>query len=257
MSAVYELRGATVRYDHVEALRAATFTLERGEFVAIAGPNGAGKSTLLAVMAGLRTQFEGQCLFEGRDVRGWKRREFASKVSVVPQSVRVEFPFTAEQVVLMGRTPFADTTFESEEDVAAVAQAMRRTGTAEFRHRDFRTLSGGERQRVILASALAQTPDVLLLDEPTTYLDLEHQISLYRLLRELSAAGMLVVSITHDLNLASTFAGRVIVLERGRVVADGTPEAVLTREMLRQVFHVDAPVETGPAGRPWIHYDAL
>jgi iron complex transport system ATP-binding protein len=125
-------------------------------------------------MAGLRSEFSGACLFDGKDVRKWKRREFARRVSVVPQAVRIDFPFTAEQVVLMGRTPFADAMFESEEDALQVERAMQLTGTVEFRARDFRTLSGGERQRVILASALAQTPDALLLDEPTTYLDLEH-----------------------------------------------------------------------------------
>jgi iron complex transport system ATP-binding protein len=255
MAPLFQLTNAGVRYGDVDALRSATVRFECGEFVAVAGPNGAGKSTLLGVMAGLNTHFTGECLFEGKDVRKWARREFARRVSVVPQSVRIEFSFSVEQVVLMGRTPFADAMFESDEDAAHVERAMALTGIIDLRARDFRTLSGGEKQRVVLASALAQTPEVLLLDEPTTYLDLEHQISLYRLLRELSRSGMLVVGITHDLNLAATFTDRIVVLQGGSIVADGAPDAVVTRDTLREVFRVDAPVEISRAGRPWIHYD--
>jgi iron complex transport system ATP-binding protein len=144
--------------------------------------------------------------------------------------------------------------FESPDDAAHVTRAMELTETTEFRARDFRSLSGGERQRVILASALAQTPEALLLDEPTTYLDLEHQISLYRLLSTLSSEGMLVVTITHDLNLASAYADRVVVLRAGEVVRDGTPGEVFRPETMREVFRVDTPVHAGPGGRPWIHY---
>jgi iron complex transport system ATP-binding protein len=255
MTPLFELREARVRFGQVQALRGVSLTFSKGEFAAIAGPNGAGKSTLLGVMAGIGRGFTGECLFAGKDVRHWGRRAFARRVSVVPQSIRIEFPFTAEQVVLMGRTPFADTMFESDDDAAHVQRAMELTGTTEFRTRDFRSLSGGERQRVILASALAQTPEALLLDEPTTYLDLEHQIGLYTLLRSLAAKGMLVVGITHDLNLASTFTDRIVVMNRGELVADGTPEAVITQATLRDVFNVVTHVDAGRRGRPWIHYD--
>ena len=123
----------------------------------------------------------------------------------MPQSLKLDFPFTAEQVVLMGRTPYAGGMFESPEDWAAVERAMDVTDTLEFRARDFRALSGGERQRVVLASALAQEPKALLLDEPTTFLDLQHQLTIYELLRKLSLEGMLVIAVTHDLNLAASF----------------------------------------------------
>jgi iron complex transport system ATP-binding protein len=251
---LYELRGSGVRYGSFEALRGVSVRFARGEFVAIAGPNGAGKSTLLGVMAGLRSYYSGECFFDGVEVRRWKRQAFARRVAVVPQSVTVAFPFTAEQVVLMGRTPHADTMFESEADAAHVARAMELTGTTAFRARDFRSLSGGERQRVILASALAQTPEALLLDEPTTYLDLEHQISLYTLLRKLSREGLLVVSITHDLNLASSYSDRVVILHSGQVVRDGPPGEVFRADTMREVFRVETLIQPGPDGRPWIHY---
>jgi iron complex transport system ATP-binding protein len=254
LTSLFDLRDAGVRYGAFEALRGVSVRFGRGEFVAIAGPNGAGKSTLLGVMAGLRSHYTGECFFDRVEVRRWERRAFARRVSVVPQSVRIEFPFTAEQVVLMGRTPHADSMFESDADAAHVARAMELTGTTAFCARDFRSLSGGERQRVILASALAQTPEALLLDEPTTWLDLEHQISLYRLLRNLSREGMLVVTITHDLNLASSYSDRVVVLHSGELVRDGTPADVFHPETMNQVFRVDTLIQPGPDGRPWIHY---
>jgi iron complex transport system ATP-binding protein len=244
---------AGMRYAHTTVLRGINLEFQAGEFVAIAGPNGAGKSTLLGIMAGLRSGYDGTCKLLGREVSSWPRREFARQVSVVLQSVRVDFGFTAEQVVLMGRTPFADSLFESDEDAAEVARAMDLTGTMEFRHRDMRTLSGGEKQRVIIAAALAQSPKVLLLDEPTTFLDIEHQLSTYRLLRDLSDSGVLVVSVTHDLNLAGQYSDRVLLLRGGELAAGGKPSDVLNTATIREVFRVDARV-VSEGERKWIHY---
>jgi iron complex transport system ATP-binding protein len=234
----------------------ATFQLPKAGLVAIAGPNGAGKSTLLGIMAGLRTPYLGSCLYSGTEVRRWSRRDFAQRVSFLPQALRLEFPFTAEQVVFMGRTPYAGGWFESPEDHEAVARAMDTTDTLEFRDRDFRSLSGGERQRVILASALAQEPETLLLDEPTTFLDLKHQLSMYRLLAGLSRSDMLIVTVTHDLNLALQFSDRLIVLDQGRIAADGAPQDVLTTGLIAQVFGVQAELYARTEGRPWIGYGA-
>ena len=218
-------------------LRDATFELSGTGVVAIAGPNGAGKSTLLGIMAGLRQPYSGSCTFDGTEVRRWRRRDFARRVAFLPQMLRLEFPFTAEQVVLMGRTPYGGGWFESPEDERAAERAMEITDTLTFRNRDFRTLSGGERQRVILASALAQQPDTLLLDEPTTFLDLKHQLAMYRLLVELGRS-LLVVAVTHDLNLALQFADRVLVLAGGCVAGDGAPQEVLNSALIDQVFGV-------------------
>jgi iron complex transport system ATP-binding protein len=235
-------------------LHEASFELPRSGFVAVAGPNGAGKSTLAGVMAGLRYPYRGSCVYEGTEVRRWPKREFARRVAFLPQSVRLEFPFTAEQVVFMGRTPYAAGWFESHEDRAAVERAMEITDSLVFRDRDFRSLSGGERQRVILASALAQEPQTLLLDEPTTFLDLKHQLSMYRLLSDLARGGMLVVAVTHDLNLALQFSDRVLVLDQGRVAADGATAEVLNAELIERVFAVHAELRPGPHERPWMVY---
>jgi iron complex transport system ATP-binding protein len=242
-----------MQYGRTAVLRAVNLDFNAGEFVAVAGPNGAGKSTLLGIMAGLRTGYTGTCRLLGREVSSWPRRDFARQVSVVLQSVRIDFGFTAEQIVLMGRTPFADTLFESGRDAAEVARAMELTATTEFRDRDMRTLSGGERQRVIIAAALAQSPKVLLLDEPATFLDIEHQISIHRLLRSLSESGVLVLAVTHDLNLAAQYSDRVVLLRAGETAFDGKPAEILTADTIRAVFRVDARV-VSEGERKWIHY---
>jgi iron complex transport system ATP-binding protein len=231
-------------------LHEATFELPAAGFVTIAGPNGAGKSTLLGILAGLRHPYYGECQFRGIEIPRWRRREFARKVAFLPQAMRLEFPFTAEQVVFMGRAPYADGWFESQEDHAAVARAMQTTDTLLFAARDFRSLSGGEKQRVVLASALAQEPETLLLDEPTTFLDLKHQLAMYRLLAAL-AKRMLVVAVTHDLNLALRFSDRVIVMENGRIAAQGPPEQALAPEIIDRVFGVHVELRDG-----WLVYDA-
>lgn len=251
---MYRLRSVGFRYNGAVALEEVTLEFGGPQLAALVGPNGAGKSTLLAVMAGLRPGYRGECAYRERDLRRWPRRAFAREVSFVPQSLRLEFPFTAEQVVLMGRTPHAGGLFESPQDAEAVQYAMRLTDTLALRRRDFRSLSGGERQLVILASALAQQPRVLLLDEPTTFLDLKHQIAIYRLLAELSRQGLLVVAATHDLNLAAGFADRIVALRAGRVRADAEPRAVLAPEVIREVFDVETELAHGPGGRRWILY---
>src|SRR5262249_41739057 len=150
---------------------------------------------------------------------------------------------------LMGRAPHADRMFEGAADRRIAIEAMKMTDTLPFRARDFRSLSGGERQRVILAAALAQSPEALLLDEPTTYLDLRHQVALYRILMTLSRRGPLVAAVTHDLNLAAAYASRVIMLDRGEVVTDSEPADALRPERLQAVFHVRAELLSGPHGR--------
>jgi iron complex transport system ATP-binding protein len=254
LSELYRLLEAGMRYNGVQVLGGVTVAFGTGQLVAVAGPNGAGKSTLLGIMAGVRPDYCGSCQFRGTEVRHWKRRAFAREVSFVPQTVKLDFPFTAEEVVLMGRTPHGAGLFDAPDDRAAVERAMTLTDTLKFRSRDVRSLSGGERQRVILASVLAQEPRVLLLDEPATFLDLEHQVAIYRLLRGLAREGLLVVAATHDLNLAATYADRVILLFRGEVVADAAPSEVLTRDAIRKVFGVAAEVRRTASGRPWILY---
>jgi iron complex transport system ATP-binding protein len=250
------LDNVSFRYEQDEVLAGVCVELAAGELVAVAGPNGAGKSTLLGVCAGLRSPSSGRRRYKGREFREWDRREFAREVAVVPQQLEVEFPFTAEQVVLMGRAPYGDGMFETEADVEAARRAMELTDCVEYGDRDYRTLSGGERQRVVLAAALAQEPRTLLLDEPTAFLDLKHQVAIYDLLASLRREGLLVVTVTHDLNLAARYADRVLILDRGRVRFSGASKEVLTAENIRSVFGVDCRILEDAEGRSWIAYGA-
>lgn len=254
MTARFQLDRVGMRYDGVAVLEDVTLQFPVAELVTLIGPNGAGKSTMLGIMAGLRRGHQGRCLMNGRPVSEWRRRDFARLVAYVPQTLRFDFPFTAEQVVLMGRTPYAGGFFDSREDWLAVHEAMEETDTRALARRDFRSLSGGERQRVMLAAALAQKPSALLLDEPAAFLDLHHQLLIYDRLRRLARAGMLVVAVTHDVNLAASFSDRVIALRAGRVVADAAPCDALSTERIRAVFGVEAEWITRPGGKAWIAY---
>jgi len=252
---VYELDDVRVSIGSAQILKGISLKLNGAELTAIVGPNGAGKSTLMSVLSGVREDYSGHCRFDGKEMSQWRKGELGRRLSFIPQNVRVEFPFTAEQVVFMGRTPHCHGLFETPQDREAVHRAMKTTDTLPFAQRDFRALSGGERQRVILAGALAQEPGVLLLDEPTTFLDLKHQISTYVLLEKLARQGICVVAVTHDLNLAASYSDRIVVLSHGEVAADGSPGSVVTAAMLSDVFEVDAEIRSGTNGRPWVSYE--
>jgi iron complex transport system ATP-binding protein len=253
---LFELENVGMHYGTVDVLRSVRLSLCSGEFVAIGGPNGAGKSTLVSILAGLRTPSIGSCRFMGRDTRRWNRRDFARRVAVVLQESGANFPFTAEDVIYMGRMPHRSGLYETSEDQAAVEAAMEQTETAEFRKREFRTLSGGEKQRVLLASALAQSPEVLLLDEPSAHLDIYHQVQLYRLLQQLSQRGLLVVAVTHDLNVALGKADRLLLIHRGRIRADGEPVEIMRADLMEEIYSVPIEVHHSASGKPWITYGA-
>jgi iron complex transport system ATP-binding protein len=232
----------------------ASFELPAHGFVAIAGPNGAGKSTLAGILAGLKHPYKGSCQFLHRELRAWPRRELSRELSFLPQAQKMEFPFTSEEVAFMGRAPFAQGWHASPEDRAAVDRAMELTDTLMFRHRDVRSLSGGERQRVMIASALAQEPKALILDEPATFLDLKHQLMVYKLLAELGES-ILVVAVTHDVNLAMKYAHHVLVLNHGRLASEGPPEHAFRPDVVSQVFEVEAKLHASD-GAVWMTFDA-
>jgi iron complex transport system ATP-binding protein len=253
---LFELERVGMRYGTADVLRSVSLSFDRGEFVTIAGPNGAGKSTLISILAGLRTPSAGHCRFMGREMKDWNRREFARRVAVVLQESGANFPFTAEDVVYMGRMPHRSGMYETDEDRVAVQNALEQTAIVEFRDREFRTLSGGEKQRVLLASALAQSPEVLLLDEPSAHLDIYHQVQLYRLLHDLAQRGLLVMAVTHDLNVALAKADRLLLMHRGEIRGDGTPAEIVQPDLMRDVYSVPINVHHMPSGKPWITYGA-
>jgi len=220
----------------------------KGEFFGILGPNGSGKSTLLNLIDGIRSPCEGEIRLKGIAPGKMRRKDVARLVAVVPQEASWVFPLTVEEVVLMGRTPhLGRLAFESERDLAVARSAMDATDLLPFASRLMETLSGGERQRVLIARALAQEPEVILLDEPTSSLDIAHQIRTFDLIRSLSrSAGLTVVSVTHDMNLAALYCDRIALLEEGRLHSLGCPGEVITESHIREVYRVNVVVDNHP-----------
>lgn len=228
-----------------------------GCFLGILGPNGAGKSTLLRSLLGLTTPNSGTIRIGDRRVLEMSRREIAQKVAFVPQLQEVFFDFPVADVVAMGRTPYQGRFRPMDKaDRFAIDAAVAATGIESILGRNIRTLSGGERQRVLLARALAQETPLLLLDEPTANLDLAHELEALELLRGLCDRGKTVVAVLHDVNLASRFCDRLLLLKSGRSVAIGSPIEVLTAKRLAEVFGVHAILSaTDNPKRPAIHIE--
>jgi iron complex transport system ATP-binding protein len=234
-------RGAGRRFGHTSALEPVELELSDGDALALVGPNGAGKSTLLRVLAGTLRPSAGRVRLGGAPLAGLERAEIARRLAVVPQQAALPFAMRVEDVVALGRLPH-ETGLRGARpsDRAAVAAAIERVGVGHLLGRDARELSLGERQLVLLALAVAQAAPVLLLDEPTVHLDLRHQVEAMELLRDLNERdGTSLVAVLHDLGLAAHFFPRLVVIEHGRVIADGPPSDVLTDTLIREVFGVE------------------
>ncbi|GGZ10726.1 heme ABC transporter ATP-binding protein [Streptomyces poonensis] len=242
-----EAEGLHVRLGSREVLRGVDVVARAGEVLALVGPNGAGKSTLLSALAADLPATAGTVRVHGRPADGWSAPDLALRRAVLPQSASLAFPFTVEEVVRMGRAPWAHRPGAGDEDDRAVAEAMAATEVTAFGARPFSALSGGERARVALARVLAQRAPLLLLDEPTAALDLRHQELVLRVCRERARAGDAVVVVLHDLGLAAAYAHRVAVLHAGRIAAEGPPEGVFTDGLLSEVYR--QPVEVFPHPR--------
>lgn len=236
------------RYGERLAVNGVTFRATTGEFVGIIGPNGSGKSTLLKALSRALVPSAGQVIFAGKPAGEWSGAELARRLAVLSQEqLPADFPFTVEELVMMGRYPHQGPwRSESRADRRAVLSALSQTGTLPLAQRPFAALSGGERQRVLIARALAQEPEVLLLDEPSNHLDLSHQLELFGLLGRLNGEGLTVVAVLHDLNLASLFCRRLVLMHEGRVWADGTPTEVLTAETIQAVYGAEVLVTRHP-----------
>ncbi len=235
-----QFAGVDVAYRARDVLRDVTFRIARGERVALVGPNGAGKSTLLRALAGLVTIRHGSIELDGRPLETLTRAAVARLISAVP-AASLPFSMRVEDVVALGRLPHEDPIRGLRPaDRAAVAAAIDRVGLGQLLGRDARELSLGERQLVLLAMAVAQAAPLMLLDEPTVHLDLRHQVETMELLVDLNERdGTTVVAVLHDLTLASHFFSRILVVDRGHLIADGPPREVLTPDRIRDVFGVD------------------
>lgn len=238
MTAVLKVLDVACAYDSVGVLEGVTFSVGRGEFTGIIGPNGSGKTTLLKTISQILRPVRGVVLLSGEELSKIKPGKLARQMAVVPQETVVNFPFTVRDIVLMGRSPYLKR-FQSEgpRDFEVVRRAMQITATDYLADRLITALSGGERQRVIIARALAQEPEILLLDEPTAHLDINNQVEILNLLRFLSRErGLTVIAVFHDLNLAAQYCDRLILLRKGKIYRIGGPEEVVTAENIRKVY---------------------
>ncbi|MDF1726327.1 MAG: ABC transporter ATP-binding protein [Sulfitobacter sp.] len=227
-------------------VKGVSLSVAPGETVGLIGPNGSGKSSLLRLLAGLKRPLSGRVEINGHDIARVARRALSRQVAFVQQSAATDTNVSVRDVVRLGRTPHRSALAGwSEADEIAVSTALARVDMAGHSAQAWQTLSGGERQRVHIARALAQTPQVMFLDEPTNHLDIHHQIEILRMVRDLDLTSVVAL---HDLNLAAMFCDRILVLEGGAVRACGTPDAVLTQDLLRDVFRVTADVDPSPHG---------
>lgn len=241
-----------------QVLDGVDLALERGDCLALVGPNGAGKTTLLRALVGLLEPDSGRVLWQGADLAGFSRREMARRVAYVPQVRPARVPLTVEQLVLLGRHPYLSPLrpAPTASDFASVREALEEVGITELRGRRLDRLSGGERQAAYIAAALAQRgPErgggLLVLDEPTTHLDPRHQREIADLLARLNRqSGLTLLFATHELNLASLLARRIVGLREGRVVASGTPEEILQPEILLRLFDAPFRIVHDSQGRP-------
>ncbi len=247
--ALLEARGVAFAYrTERPVLRGVDLAIRRGELVALLGTNGSGKTTLLRLLAGTVRPDAGTVTFSGRPLGEWRRGELARRIAVLPQHLDLPPGFRVAEVVEMGRAPHAERLFgASPGDAAAVERALREADATSLADRPVDELSGGERQRVLVAMALAQEPELLLLDEPTLHLDLAHQLGLLHMVMRLCRGGLAAVAVLHDLALAARV-DRVAVLDTGRIGADGAPATVLTPELVRDAFGVRMTTATDAAG---------
>jgi iron complex transport system ATP-binding protein len=244
-----EVRDIAINYGVCAVVRDVSFALESGRIIALLGPNGAGKTTLLKALNGALPASAGEIRLDGKPLSGFSRREIARRVAVIAQETETKFPVSVLEFVLAGRFAHgAAFGWETDRDRQIAADCLAACDLVDYENRLMNRLSGGERQRVVLARALATEAAVLLLDEPTANLDLAHQAMMFRLVRERcrSCASAAIV-ITHDLNLAAEFADEIVLLERGRIAAQGAPETVLTAGNLSRVFGVRVLLDENPA----------
>ncbi len=227
-------------------IKGVSFSVHDGEFVGIVGPNGSGKTTLLRAIIGLLKAQAGTIILSQHRLEHLERREIARRVAFVPQLMEPVEGFTVEDLVLLGRTPYLDRfSFESEDDYEAVKWAIEELKIENLKDRPLADLSGGEFQRVAIARALAQEPRVLILDEPTSHLDIRYQLKICKLLRKLRAHRSMIATF-HDLNLASRFCSRLVLLKNGELIAEGSPDEVVTPDNIWKAYRVKVQVRKNP-----------
>jgi iron complex transport system ATP-binding protein len=251
---ISRVRDVSVTYDGIVALDGLSLDVVEGEFVGLIGPNGCGKSTLIRVMSGILVPDSGSVELENSPLRTMPRKQVARVVAVVPQESHFFLDFSCMDIVLMGRNPYLRRyQSETDEDYRVALDAMEVTDTAHLKDRGINEVSGGEKQRVVMARALAQKPRLLLLDEPTAHLDIDHEVEVFDLLKRLNREGLTILVVSHDVNVAAEYCERIVLMVSGRIVARGTPEEVIKYDTLHQVYGARIVVGENPeTGAPHV-----
>lgn len=253
---MFAVEGISVRYEHKDVISNYSFSVEQGEIVSIIGPNGSGKSTVLKAVSRMIPYHKGKVSLSGVNLKSMSSKEIACKLCMLSQKNQAPSDMTVRDLVSYGRYPHKKW-FErlNDEDQQIIEWALEKTHLTEYRDRPISGLSGGESQRAWIAMALAQRPQLLLLDEPTTYLDISHQHEVLELVRELNREmGMTVIMVLHDLNQAACYSDRIIVMKQGEQMLDGSPQQVMTKDMIRDVYRMDAEIQQVPwDAKPRIH----
>lgn len=240
----FDLKGVSFSYSEKTVVDEISLSFASGRFCGIIGPNGSGKTTLLDLLAKHRKPTLGRIAYKGKDLESYSAKQLSREIALVPQNFYINFPFTVKEVVMMGRYPHIPRfSTPSAEDFDIVQEVMEKTGVGEFTGRFITELSGGERQRVVFARALAQDARVLILDEATSNLDINHSISLLNICeKRIKQKGGTVISVMQDVNLAAVYCDYLVFLSGGRIAAHGNTAEVLNPDTIREVFHVDAKV---------------
>ena len=255
MEPVLRAEDLGIGYGEQDVLENISFQVYAGDFLSVIGPNGSGKTTLLRALSGAIRAGTGNVMYKGIPVRDYSRKQLAKSMAVVAQEYAFTYPMTVKEVVLMGRYPhLSRLSFEGPHDLEVARQAMRFTDTEHLGDRRFQELSGGERQRVIIARALAQEPEIVLFDEPTAFLDIGHQVDFFDLIWDLNRnRGLTIVAVSHDINLAAQYSGRMLLMQKGRVYRLGTVSEVVTEDAMRAVYGKQVLLDLNPVtGSPRI-----
>jgi iron complex transport system ATP-binding protein len=251
MNQILDIRSISLNFRDKSILSDVSFSVFPGEFFVIIGPNGAGKTSLLKVLAGLQKPDQGSVTVKGKNILQYRRRNLSQIMAIVPQQIEVGFPFTVADTVIMGRSPHLGILgMEGENDFYIAGEAMKFTDVAHLADRKLYQLSGGELQRVIIARAICQQPEIILLDEPTTALDPAHQLKIMDLMEKFRREqGTTIIMVSHDLNLASMYGDRLLLLKEGSVIKKGEPGAVLDKKLLEKSYGCRMMVDESPLGQ--------
>jgi iron complex transport system ATP-binding protein len=256
MEPIMTLKDVGFRYGSLWAVKGINLQVSPGEIFGILGPNGSGKSTLLKIMDGMLFPHTGEVLIKNKGLSHFRRSSIAREIAMVAQENHFRFSFSTLEVVLMGRFPhLRRLQFEGERDMAVTLKALKATNALDLADRSIHELSGGERQRVLIARALAQEPEIILLDEPTSFLDIKHKIDIFRMVSTLSEdRGLSVVVVSHDIDLAAQFCHRLVMLKKGSIHEMGEPDNVITAATIEAVYECPVLVDKNPAtGRPRVN----